>query len=143
MSNLLEEQKNKIFESLDFLLEVVTRSTSERMVNKAIDNKKVLVLHYKGEMDEKNQVRVVEPFVYGKHKDSGNDVLRAWLRRGYSYSYDKSGKVIYDNLAKKPGWRLYRLDRFDSISYSNSTFDGNRPKYNPNDTHMGIIYNKI
>jgi hypothetical protein len=46
--------------------------------------------------------RIVRPYAYGIHKDTGNEVLRAYQVGGYS----SSGNI--------PGWRLY-IGRFQIL----------------------------
>ena len=93
----------------------------EQIIKTAITERKVITFFYEG------SERVVEPFCYGK-STKGNDVLRAFQIGGAS----SSGEPF--------GWKLYIVNEMSSISINESTFDNNRPDYNPNDKGMVEIY---
>ena len=66
----------------------------------AIENRWVIQFIYEG------QLRIVEPFVLGLHKDTGNLVLRSYRVGGYSKS------------KKSPPWRLFKIA---PVSYTHLT----------------------
>ena len=72
--------------------------------------------------------RIVEPHVIGRSSD-GNILLRAYQTEGASES------------GEHENWKLFRVDRIDSIKTLDERFNGSRPLYNPNDKAMrgGII----
>ena len=59
----------------------------KKLITNAIQNRLVIQFIYEG------QLRIVEPFVLGRHKDSGNIVLRSYRVGGYSkiHNYPKKG----------------------------------------------------
>lgn len=71
--------------------------------------------------------RIVEPFLIGTHRSSGNKVLVAWHVYGFSYSQNK------------PQWRLYRLDKMTETKIRPMAQRKNRPMFNPNDSRMSSI----
>lgn len=91
----------------------------EEQVCNAINTQNVIEFYYDGE------IRVVEPHCLGI-TTKGNLSLRAYQIDGYS----SSGKL---------GWKLYNLDKTDSIKVLDETFDEPRNGYNPNDSAMTEI----
>ncbi len=76
-------------------------------------------------------VRLVEPHCLGESKE-GNLLLRAFQTEGAS----ASGEHI--------NWKLFRLDRADSVELTGDHFDGPRPEYNPDDKAMkGRIISRL
>lgn len=71
--------------------------------------------------------RILEPFLIGNHRSSGNKVLVAWHVYGFSYSQNK------------PQWRLYRLDKMTETKIRPMAQRKNRPMFNPNDSRMSSI----
>ena len=71
--------------------------------------------------------RILEPFLVGNHKMSGNKVLVAWHVYGFSYSQDK------------PQWRMYRLDKMTETKIRKVVERRNRPNFNPNDSRLSSI----
>jgi predicted DNA-binding transcriptional regulator YafY len=90
----------------------------------AIKSKNVLVIYYDGDEPGGRGLREIEPVCFGYSK-AGNPVLRAW---------DITGASHRDFIGKKPlpSWRLFRLDRVNSISLTGEKFNTPRPNYNPN-----------
>jgi predicted DNA-binding transcriptional regulator YafY len=90
----------------------------------AIKSKNVLVIYYDGDEPGGRGLREIEPVCFGYSK-VGNPVLRAW---------DITGASHRDFIGKKPlpSWRLFRLDRVNSISLTGEKFNTPRPNYNPN-----------
>jgi hypothetical protein len=87
----------------------------------AIRSRRVIRFYYDGGF------RTAEPFCHGADTE-GHDLLRAYQTGGYSES------------ASAAGWRLFRVDRMNSISITDAGFTGNRPDYNPDDPAMIIMY---
>jgi len=75
--------------------------------------------------------RIVEPFCYGLHKNTGNEVLRGYQVGGFSAS------------GKSYGWKLYRVDQISRLSVTDQNFNGIREYYNPNDSIMKKIICRI
>jgi predicted DNA-binding transcriptional regulator YafY len=77
----------------------------------AIQSKKVLSFSYgAGKRD-------VEPFCYGVHKSSGNEVLRGYQTGGFSESGNGTG------------WRLFKVAEISRLSITEKGFTGVRHGY--------------
>ena len=87
----------------------------------AINNRNVIRFTYEGE------IRIVEPFVLGYHKDTSNLVLRSYRVGGYSKS------------EKEPPWRLFDVSKMTNFSITDKSAKSNREYYNPKDKHMSSI----
>ena len=99
--------------------------TNLELINQAISEKKIITFIYDGEL------RGVEPFLTGKHKDTGKLSLRAWWLYGYTKSSNPTN------------WRLYTIELMSNIAITNDGFIGQRPYYNPNDKDMSNVYNRV
>jgi len=88
----------------------------------AIENKKVIEFVYK---DNK---RIVEPHCFGIHKDTNNEVLRAYQVGGYT----SSGQNL--------PWRLYIVSKMSGIVVTDRQFRNPRPDYKRNDLDMSKIF---
>jgi hypothetical protein len=88
----------------------------------AINSKRLIRFDYDG------GIRLVEPFCYGVHKSTHNEILRGYQVGGYS----KSGESF--------GWKIFRAVEISSLVITDDHFSGVRKGYNPNDSAMGIIY---
>lgn len=130
--------------------ELILETVNRDIILKSLENRNIVNFWY-DDPDDPEEVepgyREVEPYVYGKHYKSGNDVLRGWIIRGTSKTGDIDPSV-------KPGWRLFRVDRMNNWQERKDKFkpyteDGqpSHEKYNPNDKHMtgekGRIYYAI
>jgi len=127
------------------ILETVDRGG----ILKSMEDRNIVTLWY-DDPDDPEEVkpgyREVEPYVYGKHYKSGNDVVRCWLIRGISKTGETDPTVV-------PGWRLFRIDRMTNWRDGREQFkpyiDGTpaHDGYNPADKHMtggkGRIYYAI
>ena len=91
----------------------------------AIDSKKVLSLYYAG------GTRFVEPFCYGIHRSTGNEVLRGYQIGGYS----ESGESV--------GWKLFRVEDISRLIVTDKDCKGVREHYNPNDRVMKKIICRV
>ena len=91
----------------------------------AIDSKKVLSLYYAG------GTRFVEPFCYGIHRSTGNEVLRGYQIGGYS----ESGESV--------GWKLFRVEDISRLIVTDKDCKGVREHYNPNDSVMKKIICRV
>jgi hypothetical protein len=130
--------------------ELILETVNRDLITKSLENRKIVNFWYDDPDDPKEVMpgyREVEPYVYGKHNKTGNDVIRGWLIRGTS----KTGEI---DPSVKPGWRLFRVDRMNNWQERKDKFkpfdDKGNPthkKYNPNDKHMkgekGRIYYAI
>lgn len=74
---------------------------------------------------------VVEPYAYGIHKDTGNEVLRAFQIGGYSFS------------GKNYDWRLYTVSKMTNILITGEFFEQPRLDYKMNDSQMSQIFCQI
>lgn len=90
----------------------------------AIEAHRLLAFSYEG------SERIVEPHLYG-HNAAGHDALLAWFVRGYSES------------GAPPGWRTYLLNEMHNIRALEETFAAARPRYNPTDGSMRIVYCRL
>jgi predicted DNA-binding transcriptional regulator YafY len=91
----------------------------------AIRERRLVQFYYEGHQ------RIVQPHAYGIHKDTKNDVLRAYQIGGYS----SSGNI--------PGWRLYKVSKISNIKITDKTFENPAPGYRKNDSAMSYIYCQI
>ncbi len=95
--------------------------TISEIICQAIKERIVIQFSYEG------QLRIVEPFTLGYHKDTGNLVLSAYRVGGFSKSQND------------PPWRLYIVDDIRNLSFSNRQAESYRNGYNPNDSRMSSI----
>jgi len=130
--------------------ELILETVNRDLILKSLENRKIVNFWYDDPDDPlevKPGYREVEPYVYGRHYKSGNDVLRGWLIRGTSKTGEEDTSVV-------PGWRLFRVDRMnnwqerkDKFKPYDETGKSTHEKYNPNDKHMtgekGRIYYAI
>ena len=125
------------------LREVLNETIERNKLIKAIEDKRLMTIYYDSPHDGDKEGytkgwRRIEPFCYGIN-NSNNACLRAWQVHGVSNSYPP-GKDN-DSLTEIPGWRMFRIDGIKSINEAgNDRFLSPRPKYNPNDKDMKIIY---
>jgi len=130
--------------------ELILETVQRDYILKSLENRKIVNFWY-DDPDDPNEVkpgyREVEPYVYGKHYLSGNDVIRGWLIRGTSKTDEVDSSVV-------PGWRLFRVDRMnnwqerkDKFNPYTETGEPTHKNYNPDDKHMiggkGQIFYKI
>ncbi len=94
------------------------------LICNAIETKHLLRFTYE------NHTRIVEPFCHG-FSTTSRDVLRAYWVGSYSES------------EHEPPWRLYTVSEMSDIEMLKDTFSGDRPGYEPNDSHMTTIYCRI
>lgn len=88
----------------------------------AIENKNVIEFFYKGHK------RIVEPHCYGTHKNTNNEIFRAYQVGGYSLS----GSV--------PDWRLYIVSEMSGLIITDIQFENPRHGYKKNDSEMSKIF---
>jgi hypothetical protein len=118
-------------------------------IKKAIENRNTCMIFYQGDEDGVAPGwRRIEPYVLGVISGKNGHIgIRAWLVGGTSGTPPKPN----DSLTRKPGWRMYRLDRIKNIVINKddifntkpSFIRTKRPKYNPNDKDMTTIYMSI
>jgi hypothetical protein len=99
--------------------------TNLQTIVTAIQNRKVIRFTYK------HLQRTVEPFLAGRHEDTGNDSLRAWVLQGTRSSNSDSS------------WRLYTIDEMRDLEITNQQFSGQRPGYDRFDDDMTITYARV
>ncbi len=95
--------------------------TTEEIICHAIKERIVIQFSYDG------NIRIVEPFTLGYHKDTGNLVLSAYRVGGFSKSNSE------------PPWRLFVVNEISGLSLTNRQAASNRAGYNPNDKRMSSI----
>jgi hypothetical protein len=98
------------------------------MINRicsAIDTKKVISFYYRG------GIRFVEPFCYGLHKSTGEEVLRGYQVKGFS------------EFGEPYGWKIYLMNEISKLVITENNFKGDRKDYNPNDPVIEKIICRI
>jgi predicted DNA-binding transcriptional regulator YafY len=93
-------------------------------VVRCIKNREKCAIHYEGDEPGGRGIRQIEPVCLGISK-AGNKVVRAWDLEGASHT-------VYKGEQPLPGWRLFRLDKINSINLTGEKFDEMRPNFNPN-----------
>ncbi len=91
----------------------------------AIDSKKVISFYYRG------GIRFVEPYCYGLHKSTGDEVLRCYQVKGFS------------EFGEPFGWKFYPVNEISKLVITDNNFRGDRKDYNPDDTMMKKIICRI
>jgi len=92
---------------------------------KAITERKVLSFIYKG------QLKIVEPFTLGIHKDTFNLLLSAWYLEGES------------DTTEEPDWRLYTVSKIEHLEVKDIVAFSFRIGYNPKDERMSEIISTV
>ena len=90
----------------------------------AIQKNRVIEFRYDG------HYRKVEPYCHGRSK-KGKDSIRGYQIAGGS------------NSRRIPFWRLFTITKMGNPTLTNETFDGDRPRYNPNDKDLNPIHCNI
>jgi hypothetical protein len=93
----------------------------KRNICSAINSRKVVSFYYRG------GVRFVEPYCYGLHKSSGNEVLRGYQVGGFS------------EFGEPFGWKLYPVNEISKLVITDDNFKGDRKGYHPDDPMMKEI----
>ncbi|MFC1809016.1 hypothetical protein ACFL3D_02695 [Candidatus Omnitrophota bacterium] len=102
---------------------MITVKEIKKLLRHAIAEGIIVEFYYHGGM------RRVEPYAYGVHKESGNEVVSAYQIGGYS----KSKKMLR--------WRMYLLKNIKDVRLTDEIFDlSNRPHYQPKDSRMSLVY---
>jgi hypothetical protein len=96
-----------------------------QLLCEAIKQKRIVTFYYKG------LFRIVEPYTYGVHKDTGNEVLSAYQIGGHSSS------------GKSPYWRLFIVPQMSNINLTGDSFFKMRNGYEMNDSRMSTIYCQV
>jgi len=91
----------------------------------AIRERRLIRFYYDG------YERFVQPHAYGIHKDTGNEVLRAYQVGGDS----SSGDI--------PDWRLYIVNKISNVEVIDEVFENTAPGYKRNDSSMSYIFCQI
>jgi hypothetical protein len=109
---------------------------TEDLFKKAIKYGMIFVVSYKGKKDTHNKghERVIYPMVLGRSSpgSGGNLILRGYHLDGWSVSNN-------DNISKM--WRLFRFDKFISVTFTGSFYRLPPEGYNQHDKGMrgGIL----
>lgn len=93
------------------------------LIIKAIKERRLIQVYYDG------GTRTIEPHCYGVSK-AGKELLRLYQVGGYSSSNS------YD-------WKLFTVEKMNSIKILNETFDSPRYGYKRNDSVMRRIYAQL
>lgn len=105
----------------------------EKIMIRAIQYGMIFLLNYKGEKDKHfaGHERVIYPMVLGR-SSKGKILLRGWHLNGWSVSNNRKIQKI---------WRLFRVDRILSMTFTGSFYRLAPSGYNMNDKGMrgGII----
>jgi len=113
-----------LFENIRNFRHLLTEGVGESEIIKAIQNHEWIYINYSGDDGETSGSRTVRPYVLGTHKDSGNQVLRAWQdnpRNSYDFQHRPTRKDSYghdyfsDAEGEKPGWRMFNLDKITHV----------------------------
>jgi hypothetical protein len=96
---------------------------ASQAVYEALSKNQLLSFHY----DE--QLRVVEPHSFGITKD-GNLAVRCF-------------QVSGESSQPLPGWRMFRLDKFEHARALATPSGAPRPDFKPNDKHLKHILLEI
>jgi len=91
---------------------------------RCVKNRERCIIHYEGDEPGGRGIREIEPVCLGVSK-AGNKVVRAWDLEGASHTAYKGEQPL-------PGWRLFRLDKINSVKSTGNTFNEMRPNFNPN-----------
>lgn len=106
---------------------------SIELISKAIKYGMIFLINYKGEKDNHfaGHERVIYPMVIGK-SSTGKILIRGWHLNGWSVSGNRHMTKI---------WRMFRLDRVLSMTFTGSFYRLPPSGYNMNDKGMrgGII----
>ena len=94
-------------------------------IDEAIESRREIEFVYDGHQ------RVVQPAAHGRHKTTGNEVLRAYQVGGSSSS------------RTPPLWDLFLVDRMEQLRMTDRTFDDDPPGYSRDDKHMGVIFAQL
>ena len=90
----------------------------------AIKNKKRIIIYYDGDEPGGKGLRNIEPVCLGTSK-AGNKVVRAWDEEGASHRGFTKEKPL-------PSWRMFRLDKIQTVQPTGENFTEMRPNFNPN-----------
>jgi len=105
----------------------------EKIMIRAIQYGMIFLINYKGEKDRHfaGHERVIYPMVLGR-SSKGKILLRGWHLNGWSVSNNRKIQKI---------WRLFRVDRILSMTFTGSFYRLAPAGYNMNDKGMrgGII----
>jgi hypothetical protein len=106
---------------------------NQELIIKAIKYGMIFLITYKGKYDKspKGNTRVIYPMVIGK-SSTGNILIRGYHLKGWSVSNNRHVEKI---------WRMFRLNRVLSITFTGSFYRLPPSGYNMNDKGMrgGII----
>lgn len=94
----------------------------KRAICSAIKDRAVIQFSYDG-----GGVRTVEPYCHGLSL-ADNEVLRGFQTAGYS----KSGRPV--------DWKLFEVAKITGLQQTGTTFQANRPDYNPDDQGMSSVH---
>ena len=107
-----------------------TEQHNYNLLSAAIQTKSRVSFYYYDDDETKKTQRIVEPFLIGHNKDTGNLQLRTWCL------LPESPKNILS-------WKLFDLEKISGLMILEGKFTGVRPKYNRNDKTMILIKYRI
>ena len=94
------------------------------VIKSAIENKKVIEFYYK------DNLRIVEPFVYGISR-TGKESLRAFQVAGTSAD------------SNSVSWKLFTIEKLSNLIVKEESFVGDRELYNPDDSVITTIFARV
>jgi predicted DNA-binding transcriptional regulator YafY len=107
----------------------IQKSVNVDNINKAIDNRLIIKIFYRGDDNTAAGQRTIEIYTYGL-SSAGNPVIRAFQLAG-------------DTKTQKPKWKLFRVDRIKRWFETEQKFNV-RSEYNfDGDRSMKTVYKKI
>src|ERR1700749_4173632 len=98
LKQVLNEAKVNRFKAHKQRNEGPIRSNVKDALKNSIRHRWLLNIYYEGDKENAPGRRWIEPYVWGLHVKSGNNVLRAWQYKGKTTTI-------------QPGWKMFRLDR--------------------------------
>lgn len=119
----------------ELLLEAVKKKT----IIDRINDKKVVLIVYKGDKNNLPGIRAIEIYALGTSKKTGRLMIRAFQKWGVSYT--KTGNK--NSINNIPSWRLFYIDKITSFKNTIQNHNGDRPLYKKNDKMMGNIIFQI
>ena len=118
---------------LETIKSFITEAVSFNDLQRAIENRDVIIITYDGDEPGGKGYRTVYPVCLGRSL-KGNLVLRAYEPEGASHSVAIGKKVL-------PGWRLFRIDKTFTFQRTGEKFNELPSNYNTTgDKLMSVVY---
>lgn len=118
---------------INTIKDLITETVSFDDLQRAIQNRDVIIITYDGDEPGGKGYRTVYPVCLGRSLRD-NLVLRAYEPEGASHSVAIGKKQL-------PGWRMFRVDKTFTFKRTGETFNTLPSDYNPNgDKLMTKVY---